>query len=1360
MNNLLRSFLALSSVAMLSSCVNECASSDKPEARDAKTLKLTSPCAPFAEKKVKAEGKTESFKPETKTDRIIFGNKELKINDDGTLGIYANGSRLAKLFYYYKTNNYVWITPEDKKRFKRISSKSDPGKGFYEYKAEFPLEKPGGASMPMGKYSQTVSLLKDGRIKVDILWSVPKGFEKSVKGDCYFISFPATEIKGEKIIVDGKNYFVPEQEKYGFFKVDKPKKITMFPDSKDKTFTIEPTACEYALGWSQKKKGHVRLWADKKQKQLTFILNISKGIKKQESKDTYAGIDFQKVEALEMPDFKSSKNLMRNPSFEQGLKDYRIAQYVGYAIDEKEWKDFPYQEDNKKAKFGASSLKIKTFCKKRAGDYRALIKPGNVTSLPVPLEPGEYTLSFYAKGNRAPNQEISAWCPNACWFGNAYLPLPKAKKIFKITDKWARYSITFDVPKAMPFQANFNAISKTGDGSIWIDGLQLEHGKVVTAFETRPVEGRLVTSEPGNFLSSKDRMRAKLKVFAKANASGKAKVMVKNFFGEKLFDNEFKCKTDKDGQAEIELPFDGKFADGIYVVKAEYALDGGGKTYDLFRFSIMDFLENKHRLKNIFADQYGRYSGNPNFLKILDRWRKIGIGAKNHMHVRDKKIAGIYKKYGVKITDDFMMSLYRKRHKKGKLYFQIKTDLVGTDRKSGKVLINDFRMENKDGKLTDDYVQRFENAVETVAKKCPWINMWAFGGENGAKWSEFAGTSASNEEFKKFVRLQIAFYKGVKKGNPNAKVFNGDPCNMRPDGGIKLIDRLLTAIDGKIKYDLIGIHPYRATPENPDLDSDVVTLLKMLGKHGYKDTPVFFPEGMHWGPYNIPQWGIVSATWGPPRTWYYGALSYDMGWTEKVTAAWRARSWLVALKYQDRVKSFMSASFQNNFDIDVDLTPFATQKISNTLGNLLGDAHFKKDIRFAPYTRCYVFEDTQKRPVAAVWNFHPKVDAGKINAPLAEANFKGQDIEVFDLMQARRIPKKDEKGNVIFPASSFPLFFRGEPGGLDKMLKSFKDASLISGEGIAPVTIAGRPASADKMFVTLRNMLSRKFAGNLSVNGKNKSVLAPPSSSANIEFDLPKKLKADKVVEEKIEAIITSGKSRFCNDLSFRGFICRKTAKPISVDGNIDDWKNIPSITFRNRSMRDKNRKKVSNDDFSGVFKAAWDERGIYLCVKIKDDQFSHEEYKKTSQRWNNDSLQVYFDTLCDARLRETFGYDRNDYDYLVLPSSNGAKSIVFRNHSPDRQLTFGTEAPDDNTVEPNIKSAFRKTSDGYVYEVAFPAKYLLPINLNKGASFGFSLFVNDKDGGKNTESSLTLTPNRTGSYNKPHLWPVMLLWE
>jgi hypothetical protein len=184
--------------------------------------------------------------------------------------------------------------------------------------------------------------------------------------------------------------------------------------------------------------------------------------------------------------------------------------------------------------------------------------------------------------------------------------------------------------------------------------------------------------------------------------------------------------------------------------------------------------------------------------------------------------------------------------------------------------------------------------------------------------------------------------------------------------------------------------------------------------------------------------------------------------------------------------------------------------------------------------------------------------------------------------------------------------------------------------------------------------------------------------------------------------------------------------------------------------------------DFSGWFKVAWNQKGIYICVKITDDKFVHKEFEKTGSRWNNDSLQIYFDTACDARSKQQLGYDRNDYDYAVFPDSNARSSIVYRYLSPDPQITLGTQTPPDKTIAEDIPSAFKRTKDGYVYEVFFPAKYLLPIRLEKGRVSGFSIFVNDRDNpdAKNRKSALTLAPEGSGCYNKPHLWPTMLLWE
>jgi hypothetical protein len=460
----------------------------------------------------------------------------------------------------------------------------------------------------------------------------------------------------------------------------------------------------------------------------------------------------------------------------------------------------------------------------------------------------------------------------------------------------------------------------------------------------------------------------------------------------------------------------------------------------------------------------------------------------------------------------------------------------------------------------------------------------------------------------------------------------------------------------------------------------------------------------------------------------------------------------------------MSAGGSNIFELDADLTPYACQKIPNTLGRLLGDAYFKKDIRFAPYTRCYVFEDAQKRPVAAVWGCYPKLDAGVVPPFEASANFGGKTPEIFDLMETERLSKPDDNGNIKFPVSSFPLFFRGAPGDLPDFIKTFEGASLLSAEGISPLSLGSRVTGPGSMDITVKNLRSMLFTGQLDAAGKERPINVAPSAEASFPAPLPQPLSASAIKAEKIEAQVTdssTGKS-FKTDCSFEGFVCEKAKSPIKIDGDIDDWKDIPEVKLENRLTRDKSLKSLSDSDFSGWFKTAWDEKGFYLCVKITDDKFILKEHQKAAENWNNDTLQVYFDTLCDARRRETRGYDISEYDYTVYPADGGKKSEVFMRRSPDIQLTLGLEAFPDNAVAGNVPSAFKQTDGGYIYEVFFPAVRLMPAKMEKGYNIGFGLFVNDRDDieSKEPKSALTITPPGTGCYNNPHLWPVMLLWE
>jgi hypothetical protein len=496
-----------------------------------------------------------------------------------------------------------------------------------------------------------------------------------------------------------------------------------------------------------------------------------------------------------------------------------------------------------------------------------------------------------------------------------------------------------------------------------------------------------------------------------------------------------------------------------------------------------------------------------------------------------------------------------------------------------------------------------------------------------------------------------------------------------------------------------------------------------------------------------------------------------MGWGERISAAYFARSWLVALKYQDRVKAFNG--WCSWLYMDAYLTPMALQKIPNTLGMLLGNAVFKKDIRFAPETRCYVFEDEKQRPVAALWSHVPKVDRGFEESPVARFNFEGQELEIIDLMENERSVVNDAKGVTDIPVTPFPVFIRGMAGGLASLCKAIQNGRLTDSDK-ALVQISAKPANTSELKVEFRNLVTREFQGQADIKLQDKviekKILLKEKGTEEVIVPMPEKIPLDKIAEIKLPITLKEeGTKPLAVDLSFNAFAVKKLKGKITVTGNAADWKDIPAIGLANRNISTSkgavsllplgdNPEKVGyTGDHEAEYQMAWDDENLYLRVNVTDDKFFHEQ-KDCIHRWNNDCLQVYIDTICDARSKETRGFDGNDYNYDFFPNEDGTLT-AFRRYAPEQQQAGGLFAPMPNMVEPDVKGTFRKTEKGYIYEIAFPKRLIAPLQLKAGSVSGFAIYIADHDGSY-IKSALTTTPPGTGGYLNPHLYPVMLLGE
>ena len=1293
--------------------------------------------------------------PVVKGTTVWYGDRKVEIMQDGSIICNQPDGQVFDLSQYYvETKNGKYadsFTPQRKKnnRFQMEEVKFDgkvfTQKGKYSWKGQD------------GEFLQTTEILPDGRLKVTNRLKLPPEQRPNVTEDGFFINFPSAITYGKAIFEEepgGKQRIVKVSHRNMSSVAsgwkDLPCRYTIGKGTgKEIIIEADLKYCGRYSIYNYDRRTALRLFARKtKDPNTSFtavcIIDPRKVPAKSKKPDNMP--DFTALENIRTFDIGQTRNLLSDPSFEQNPGGSARIIFPGFDFPKIKWECGVFSLDPAVKLDGDRSLRIKTFSKTRRGDWRGIYEGGDCTLLPVMLRPGKYVFSCYCKGDRK-GQELSVWA------GRTSLPVEKdrpaaqrgdrwmklAWKAVPVTSEWTRMEFPMDVVIDQPMCISFNGISPTGDGSIWIDCIQLEKGEKATPWQGRIVESRLNTEKADNFLEYGKPHDLNLTVSAKT--SGKASTRIVDFYDNVLWSKNYEFKP---GKTNIKLDFNPDR--GVFVVKTDYTFADGKKSWDAHRFSVMSFLDNKHKHKNLFSIDYQSFCRRSDFPQVLERCRQVGFGAKGWAHCYGKNVFDLFQKYGMEVSHGFITN---RTGKYGQSFYEVfalsSPNARGT---VGTPLIKDWREESGlDSDVSDEYLKRFKEAVKVRVKNYPWYRRWSFHGEDDAGSPKLAGMPASDKAFRNYVKLHLAALEAVKEVDPTLEMIGGQiPCNTSPTG-VPAVERFLKVAaeiaPGK-RYDCFAIHTYRNRPENPDLDIDITRLRKSMKTYGYDEkTKLLFPEGGQYNLYYIPAWRLEIAMWNSIHSWLYGAVSYEMGWTEKMVAGLHARHWLTLLKIPNTSFATIAALSGQVFDIDLALTPFATQKAVNTMGRLLGDASFVKDIRFAPTVRCYVFEDGQKRPVAAVWTHDPKIENGTEDAMVAAVPFNREKVEIYDLMEAERKPVFTTDGKLRLGISAHPIFLRGQPGRTAAFVQALEKARVIEGGNILPVDLK-LTFTADKALLQVKNPSDTPIKDNLIFNKKTIPLQLKGNESTVLALPFARPITDRALTAQPVQLWLMD---KFELDRSFEGILCRKVrGKP--------DWSRIPAVRFT------KVRNRTNPKNLSGTWQIAWNSESFFIRVKITDDQFVHTEYELPHKRWNNDSLQIYFDTFCNARSKSAKGYDLDDYDYAVFPNQAGTAARVWRYYQPDIQLTLGTRTPPNYTFADDIPAGFTKTADGYVYEVAFPSQYLLPIQLKAGAFFGFGLYVNDRDGKPNADGFLSLAKDGGGCFNRPETWPVVILTE
>lgn len=1146
----------------------------------------------------------------------------------------------------------------------------------------------------LGTYKMSLTYLKNGLVKVETVCVLDD--PSVLKNRRYTLTIPPYLSPSGEYVKDGKTTVFDAKTQITFSKDDlKDLKIVFFPKTETARFTVRPDQCSRII----LANGNLSFDANEKGI-MSFLIDISGGNAGSDIESAPNGINLWTADRLHFPDYQASPNLVQNPSFESGLRYWSYRTFADGAMPLKYTSI--YELDNTVAHSGQNSLRI------RALAINNTLPLGNY---PIPYIPGQkYTLSFYAKSSMDKGVTLTIGGRGGQKPQQTFTSPPK----FELGKEWQRYSLSFDAVDnfiSFYFAVKLDGTAPDEEVYAWVDDVQIERGEM-TDFKQAPYAMQLTSAARGNFLEYGKRPDFKLAIQSRPDAAGTVSISVDDFFFRNVLQKDFKFKADTSGKAVIALSdLDNKvFAEklrGVFTVSSTLKLEGDDRPYkDYFRFSVMNFLENKHKNKNIFNINfvYMPHAGGPDFERFLAHERAIGIGSVHGgfiawgSHIdydREAERIRLMGRYGIDQLGEVVMNFYSKDSQ----IYDAKDNLKMTGIKT---MLNP----------TAEQLNEFERICEAKAKNRPWFNLWWFTAESNPG---FDPLQSNPDAFAKFL---IATLRGIKKGNPKAKVMiEGGPWTIASDTGLKWTERYIKdvkRIDPTAKFDAAGGHFYCNIPESYDLDANLDEYIKMLNRNGCEDWPLYLGEGGNYSPVYIPGLGISPYIAHSLNSWYISPLTYHMGRAERISAAYSARDWLVGLKYQDRVKCMNDFATPGRYQ-DIDFSPRAFDKIPNTLGRILGDASFFKDIRFAPFCRCYVFKDDKTgAPIAAIWGHKESVDRWKEEPPVYQFDFKKQEVKFIDLMENEVSFPKNSGGNTLIPMSPFPLFIKGAPGAEQKMCDAIAAAIPATGPA-GGVEVSAFPNAEGSASVIFTSKVSREYTGDAKVviNGAEKKwpLKIQPLGTREESIPLASALEYGKIRKFSAEYTFSGGNSGKISG----NYLMLNSHAGITGDRDLSDWKGLPvidlgagvsmSVGAVDKKIKIKIRAAGKNLSAEDVFSGT----GLYIDPFEKND------------------------TWTEPKIAGGLAGDLGVYE--IQKSKNGGMEALCR-FSQGVLAGMDKDLMIVGKVQKLIKVKTATAGDAVFMEIEVPEKIFAPLALVPGNRFGLNISVPVKDG-----SIATLAP-------------------
>jgi len=385
---------------------------------------------------------------------------------------------------------------------------------------------------------------------------------------------------------------------------------------------------------------------------------------------------------------------------------------------------------------------------------------------------------------------------------------------------------------------------------------------------------------------------------------------------------------------------------------------------------------------------------------------------------------------------------------------------------------------------------------------------------------------------------------------------------------------------------------------------------------------------------------------------------------------------------------------------------------------------FKSRIEIVKPARIFVFEKGSGS-VGVLWS------SG------ADGTLEGdglEECEIFDMM-GNPLPSKKE-----IPLGEEPVYLVAEKASGEELSRKLEKAEV---KGISPANLEIFPLSGalknlPSVTVGIENMGRETIGGTLRIEppetwvAEAKSVkVSPlaPGEKARYAFRFEKMSPA----KDNLYPVSVTFRDTRGNEAVHSSTLSELVAAygTPSIDGDETDWEKARFITLDSIDYA-VGLVPYMDWNLSTRFALMWDEENLYFLGIVRDNAF--DQVNTGSLIWEGDSFQLGFDC---ANAGESLETGEGQYNYGLAKTKKGDETWSW----PVGQKKSDRPAGDIHFVFGNPKK------DTYIYEAAIPKRLLSPLEMKDGARFGFTLLLNDNDGG-GRRGWLELTPGIGTGFN------------